>query len=174
MVARTDPALATIRRQLGRAKVKHSVSEIVDRIDAGITPILVGCIHHEVIDALAAAFQGKATFRTIDGRTSARDRDAAVSAFNDGEIDLLIGQIHSMGVSLNMQGGSHIVVIEEDWSPAIMDQLYARCHRIGQVNHVHVDIFESDTKLDRAIRRIGGDKAAGHRRLMQQGNDHEV
>ena len=92
----------------------------------------------------------------------------AVDAFNAGEIDVIVGQIAAMGVSLNLQGGSHIVVIEQDWSPALMSQFYARCHRIGQKDHVHVDILESDTKLDKAVRKIAQRKASGHRALTQQ------
>jgi SNF2 family DNA or RNA helicase len=52
-----------------------------------------------------------------------------------------------------------------------MDQFFARCHRIGQADHVHVDVFTSDTKLDKAIRRIARDKASGHTTLLNQEAD---
>jgi SNF2 family DNA or RNA helicase len=74
-----------------------------------------------------------------------------------------------MGVSLNLQGGSHIICVETTFSPAEQDQFYARCHRIGQANHVHVDVFEAaDVKLEKAIRRILATKARGHATLMEQ------
>lgn len=164
-----DPALATIRRQLGEAKVRDSVAEIASRIDAGVKPLLIGAWHTNVIDALAAALrEKKIDVRTLDGRTGAAPRRAIVADFNDARIDGVIGQISAMGVSLNLQGGSHIAVVEEDWSPSIMDQFYARCHRIGQANHVHVDIFGSDTKLDKAIRKISATKRREHATLMAQ------
>ena len=81
---------------------------------------------------------------------------------------MLVGQIAAMGVSLNLQGGSHIIELETDWSPAVMAQFRARCHRMGQKNHVHVDVFESDTKLCKAVKRIGATKAKGHNILMEQ------
>lgn len=172
------PELSTVRRLLGRAKVKASVAEIADRIDAGIKPILVGAWHTEVIDALVEALAAKkigngtprsVSVASLDGRTSAKMKQAHVACFNNGTLDVLVGQISAMGVSLNLQGGSHIVCVEEDWSPAIMDQFYARCHRIGQANHVHVDIFASDTKLDKAVARIAANKKRGHNTLMHQG-----
>ena len=169
-LANKEEHLATIRRRLGLAKVKHSVTEIIDRVEAGITPILVGCIHHDTIDALRDELRAKGiAVQTIDGRTPPAARQNRVDAFNSGDnLQVLIGQIQAMGVSLNLQGGSHIICVETDWSPAIMDQFYARCHRLGQANHVHVDIFESDTKLDKAIRRINATKRAGQATIMEQ------
>ena len=85
---------------------------------------------------------------------------------------LLVGQIGAMGVSLNLQqGGSQIVVVEEDWSPAIMDQFYARLWRFGQKKHVHVDILQDDTKLSKAVARIAGTKARAHERMNEIGRE---
>jgi len=86
--------------------------------------------------------------------------------FNAGELDVLIGQIGAMGVSLNLQrGGNCIIVVEEDWSPAIMDQFYARLHRMGPEKHVHVDTLETETKIDDAIHKISSEKARHHAKL---------
>ena len=169
-VRNNDEHISSIRRKIGVAKVKHSVSEIIDRIEAGISPILIGAWHTDVIDAIVTELQKAGiSQRVIDGRTTATQKDTAQALFNAGEIDVLVGQIGAMGVSLNMQGGSHIIEVEQDWSPAIMDQFRARCHRIGQKNRVHVDSFHADTKLDKAVRRISLAKRRGHNTLMDQG-----
>ena len=162
-----EPEMATMRRVLGRAKVKAAVHEIIERIEDGIKPILVGAWHTEVIDALEITL-AEYSVGVIDGRTSGPRRDILVKQFNDGRLDVLVGQIASMGVAINMQGGSHIICVEQDWSPAIMAQFYARCHRIGQPDHVHVDLFESDSTLDEAIRMISSIKAREHSKLMEQ------
>ena len=164
-----DGQMASLRRMIGAAKVKYSAREIADRIEAGVKPILVGCWHREVIDALAFALSEKHSVGVIDGRTPSKAKLAYTNAFNVGELDVLIGQISAMGVSLNLQGGAHIVVIEEDFSPAVMDQFYARCHRMGQKNHVHVDIFEDGTELGKAVSRIARAKAREHKKVMSQG-----
>jgi len=71
-----------------------------------------------------------------------------------------------MGVSLNLQrGGNCIIVVEEDWSPAIMDQFYARLYRMGQERHVHIDTLETETKIDEAIHKISREKARHHQKL---------
>jgi len=154
-----DGHIATVRRQLGIAKVPASAKEIVDRVEAGNSPILVGAIHHDVIDALDVYFRNAGIAHgVIDGRTPNAHRDQFIDAFNAHDIDVLVGQISAMGVGVNLQGGHHIVEVETDWSPAIMDQFRARCHRMGQAKTVHVDVFNTDTNLDRAIRRIQATK----------------
>jgi len=168
-IGKKEEHISTMRRKIGVAKVKHSVSEIVDRVEAGVRPLLVGAIHHDTIDLLVETLRDKdINVAVIDGRTSAPRRSAAVSAFNAGTIDILVGQIQAMGVSLNLQGGSHIICVETTFSPAEQDQFYARCHRLGQKDHVHVDVFESDTKLEKAVRRILATKARGHATMMEQ------
>ena len=160
-----------MRLKIGVAKVSHSVAEIIDRIEAGISPILVGAWHTEVIDLIRIMLVNFGVpVAILDGRTSAAQKQVCQEKFNNGSLDVLVGQIGAMGVSLNMQGGSHIIEVEQDWSPAIMDQFRARCHRIGQKNRVHVDCFHADTKLDKAVRRISLAKRRGHNTLMDQEN----
>ena len=104
----------------------------------------------------------------VVGRRRPRHRHRAPAlraheGLNSGELDVLVGQIAAMGVSLNLQhGGNRIIVVEEDWSPSVMDQFFARLHRIGQTEHVHVDILESDDKLSQAVRRTSNAKRAAH------------
>ena len=166
-----DSSLSSLRRQLGVAKVRESVKELVTRIEDGNGPILVGAWHRDVIDALNYELRRAGVqVAVIDGRTSASARDRYTAAWNAGELDILIGQISAMGVSLNLQaGGHHIVVVEEDWSPSVMDQFYARLHRIGQAHHVHIDTFISDTKLDEAVGRISATKRVEHEAVMASG-----
>jgi SWI/SNF-related matrix-associated actin-dependent regulator 1 of chromatin subfamily A len=165
-----EPELATIRRQLGEAKVKASVSELTARILEGNGPILVGCWHRNVIDGLTEGLTSAGIrVQVLDGRTSSASKQIIQDLWNLGRYDILIAQTAAAGISLNLQDGGHqIVEIEQDWSPAIQDQFRARLLRIGQRSHVRVDVWSSDTKLDKAIRQISGRKAAGHKRLMEQ------
>ena len=113
-MAAQEEHISTTRRLLGVAKVKHSVKEIISRVEAGITPILVGAWHTDVIDMLFKALaKAGISVAVIDGRTEAHTRASWVEDFNNGERHVLIGQISAMGVSLNLQGSSHIIVVEE-------------------------------------------------------------
>jgi SWI/SNF-related matrix-associated actin-dependent regulator of chromatin subfamily A-like protein 1 len=161
-VASNDEHIATARRKIGEGKVGSAAAEIRDRIEIGQGPILAGAWHRSVIDALAEELSDLRV-GVLDGRTSANEKSRLQDAFNGKHLDVLIGQIAAMGVSLNLQhGGNRIIVVEEDWSPSVMDQFFARLHRIGQTEHVHVDILESDDKLSQAVRRISNTKRAAH------------
>jgi SNF2 family DNA or RNA helicase len=145
-----------------RARSAAAAAEIRDRIEIGQGPILAGAWHRSVIDALAEELSDLRV-GVLDGRTPANEKSRLQDAFNGRHLDVLIGQIAAMGVSLNLQhGGNRIIVVEEDWSPSVMDQFFARLHRIGQTEHVHVDILESDDKLSQAVRRISNTKRAAH------------
>ena len=165
-----EPALASIRRELGLAKVKAAAIEIAERVESG-QRILVGAWHTDVIDALAAEMKGrKYTVATLDGRSLFTRKEAMTEAWNKGEIQVFIGQIAAMGVSLNLQqGGNQIIVVEEDWSPSVMDQLYARLWRFGQEKHVHVDTLTSTSKLDEALHNISHAKEREHHKFNEIG-----
>ena len=163
-IAENDEHLATMRRQIGLSMVPAAVDFIWQRADAEQGAILVGAWHREVIDQLVADLEGKGLrVAKLDGRTPAAQKTELQDAFNGGDLDVLVGQIGAMGVSLNLQkGGNAIVVVEEDWSPSVMDQFYARLHRMGQGKPVHVDTLFVDNKLAQAVHRISQAKRRAH------------
>jgi len=170
--AKKSPELATLRRRLGMAKVKAASKEITERIESGQN-VLVGAWHTDVIDELVEKLSAAGyVVGVIDGRAGSSTKSRLQEQWNAGEINALICQIGAAGVSLNLQqGGSQIVVVEEDWSPTIMDQFYARLWRYGQQKHVHVDILRSDTKLDKALAKVASAKAAQAEKHNQIGRD---
>jgi SNF2 family DNA or RNA helicase len=168
-----EPALASVRRNLGLAKVKAAAAEIIERIESGQN-VLVGAWHTDVIDALIDALPDKYTADVIDGRTSSKAKVRVTESWNAGELNVVVAQIAAAGVSLNLQhGGTQIIVVEEDWSPSVMDQFYARLWRYGQKKHVHVDTLASDTKLDKALARISRTKELQHEKFNKVGRDQD-
>jgi SNF2 family DNA or RNA helicase len=149
---------------MGVSMIPDAVDFIAARVDAEQGAILVGAWHREVIDGLVEALAAKQLrVAKLDGTTPGKRKTELQDMYNDGQLDVLVGQIGAMGVSLNLQrGGNSIVVVEEDWSPSIMDQFYARLHRMGQGKPVHVDTLFVDTKLATAINRISRAKRSAH------------
>jgi len=163
-LSQKEEHLATIRREMGVSMIPDAVDFIAARVDAEQGAILVGAWHREVIDGLVEALAAKQLrVAKLDGTTPGKRKTELQDMYNDGQLDVLVGQIGAMGVSLNLQrGGNSIVVVEEDWSPSIMDQFYARLHRMGQGKPVHVDTLFVDTKLATAINRISRAKRSAH------------
>lgn len=163
-LADKDENLATMRRELGLSMIPEAADFIWQRADAEQGAILVGAWHREVIDGLVDLLHvKKLRVAKLDGRTSAAMKTEIQRQFNEGELDVLVGQIAAMGVSLNLQrGGNAIVVVEEDWSPSVMDQFYARLHRMGQGKPVHVDTLYVENKLAKAVHNISNAKRRAH------------
>jgi SWI/SNF-related matrix-associated actin-dependent regulator 1 of chromatin subfamily A len=160
-----DGNLSSMRREIGLSMIPEAADYIAEQLEAGSGPILVGAWHRDVIDGLQQELQGERNLRvgSIDGRTGNVDKNKIAAAWNDKQLDVLVGQIGAMGVSLNLQQGGHrIVVVEEDWSPSIMDQFYARLHRMGQTRPVHVDTLFVDTKISKAVHAISSAKRRAH------------
>lgn len=162
MVERQDPVLSKVRRLLAAAKapaVADYVSEVHEEEDSGL---LVLFWHHEAANILQERLSSHLRVQRIDGSVSARKKEQIEDRFNAGEVDVLLGQIGSMGVSLNLQkGGRHAIFAERDWSPAAMDQALKRLWRMGQEKHVQIDYCDSEHELDEAISVVLARKQLG-------------
>jgi hypothetical protein len=151
-----EPVMATARRLLGTAKAPHVAEYVVDVWEQLSCAVLLFYWHKEAGDILEARLREAGLIvRRIDGATSAEKRAEYERAFNAGDIDILLGQIASMGVAINLQQGSHYGVFAEmDWSPAAKDQALRRLWRLGQQTHVQIDVCQADHPLDEAVSMV--------------------
>lgn len=153
-----EGALTTARRLLGLAKAPYVALHLLDACAEQGGAVLGLYWHREVKDALLAAFlkaRPSAKVAVIDGRTSVAERERFEDMFNAGALDLLMGQIQSMGVSLNLQrGSSRAVFAERDWSPSSQEQGYKRLWRLGQESRVLVDYCLADHPIEEAVTSV--------------------
>jgi SNF2 family DNA or RNA helicase len=151
-----DPIMSKARRLLGVAK-SPAVAAYVDEVWETLNcPVLVLYWHKDVGDILHTILSARdLAIRKIDGATKQKERQKAEDEFNAQKIDILLGQIASMGVAINLQKGSHHAVFaERDWSPAAQEQAMRRLWRLGQDTHVHVDICEAEHPIDQALASV--------------------
>jgi SWI/SNF-related matrix-associated actin-dependent regulator 1 of chromatin subfamily A len=149
----TDPIMAKARRLLGVAKAEAVAAYVYKTWLQLSCPVLVLYWHKDVGTALEERLKAEDLIvDKIDGATSAAEKERCEKAFNEKDSDVLLGQIASMGVAINLQEGSHYAVFaERDWSPAAQEQALRRLWRLGQKTHVHVDICEADHPIDEAV-----------------------
>ena len=75
-----------------------------------------------------------------------RDRDEVISRFRNTDVKVLIAQIQTAGMGLNLQCASMVIYYENTFS--LQDRLQSedRCHRTGQRNNVtYVDLVYKGT-----------------------------
>jgi SNF2 family DNA or RNA helicase len=137
------------------------VSEENPRLDALLElaadipcKFIVWARFREELRAVAEALQ-KAGRRVVQyhGDVSAKDREAAVDDFQNGDADVFVGQPQSGGIGLTLTTAETVVYYSNDYNSETRKQSEDRCHRIGTRNPVtYIDITASDT-IDEAIVR---------------------
>lgn len=152
----TDPPAFTemskIRKEVAIAKIPYVIEylkEVLNETDK----VVCFVHHHEVFDAILAAFKTYAV--GIDGRMDSKLRQKTVDRFQtDERIKLFVGGIHSAGVGLTLTAANICVFAEIDYVPAMLDQCCDRLHRIGQKNNVLCRFIVLNNSLDERIINI--------------------
>lgn len=151
-------AAATVRRMLGVAKARE-VADFALEQHAIHGSALVLFWHRAVSEAIQEELLHRGVqlnrIAIIDGSTSAAKKSQYEDMFNAGELDFLLGQIASMGVSLNLQKGGNVAIFAEpDWSPSTIEQAFRRLWRFGQERHVQVFMCYADHPADQAAQNV--------------------
>ena len=141
--------MAAIRRAIGIAKAPH-VIELAKRALAGGEKVVIAAHHHQVIDALTAAFAGIAV--RVDGRDSPAAKDAAVRRFQaDASAQACVLGIRAGGLGHTLTAARFVICAELDWTPGAMEQVEDRCHRHGQARDVLVQYAVTDGSIDALV-----------------------
>lgn len=139
--------LAKARKLTAMAKVPHVIEHIKQGLEEG--PIICFAHHKDVVHAINQHFEYKAS--VITGDVSMKQRQIAVDQFQNGDVDLFIGNIQAAGVGITLTRSSHVIFAELDWTPAAMTQAEDRAHRIGQKDNVLVQHIVLEGSVDAMV-----------------------
>ena len=109
--------------------------------------------------------------RLIVGATPQREREAAIEAFNRGDIRVLVGNVLSIGTGLNLQTCARGVFLDASWSPAQNEQAVHRLFRAGQERPVRVSFFSLQNSVDDRVQQVLTRKARVIRSLGAASHD---
>lgn len=139
-------AMRSLRLASTEAKLPMAIQFIEDAIPNG--KVVVFAVHHMVLDVLIKHFGKQAV--VITGETPpGKARQDAVDRFQtDPECTVFIGQIQAAGVGLTLTAASHVIFVEMDWKPGLLQQAEDRCHRIGQKDSVLCSYLVIENSLD--------------------------
>jgi SNF2 family DNA or RNA helicase len=123
--------MATVRRELGIAKVSVLTPWINDFLEGG-EKLLVFAYHSDVVKAIAEATQ-KWNPAVIWGGTPMHKRQLEVDKLQtDESCRLFFVNIHAAGVGFTMTRAHDVAFAELDWVPSQIEQCEDRACRIGQ------------------------------------------
>ncbi len=130
-------ALARLRRAVGVAKIPAACAWIDDAL-AQEEKVLVFAHHGDVLEGIEAHLreEGVGCVR-LDGSTPVQQRQDLVDRFqNDAQVRVFVGSMTAAGQGTTLTAASQVLIIEQAWTPAEMDQAEDRAHRIGQTDTV--------------------------------------
>jgi SWI/SNF-related matrix-associated actin-dependent regulator 1 of chromatin subfamily A len=123
------------------AEEKAAMPEVLSYLDDAVEEsgkVVIFVWHREVYRRLRAHFGPRAV--GMNGDTPPAERQAAVDSFQQSPaINVIIGQILTMGTGLTLTASNRVIMFELDDVPGNVTQSEDRCHRIGQKDNVLVE-----------------------------------
>lgn len=131
------------------------------------------CHFHDEMDILAKFLKGLPRIRTVSkysGKLTQEQRDEIVQNskkpfHGDKTTDVMLVQLQSGSVGLNLQHFDRVVFLSPWWTAALMDQAIGRAVRIGQEKRVEVHHLRLREEVVMNIDRIMIDKVDKKREL---------
>ena len=139
--------LSEVRQKVGLMKVKPVVDFCQDILEAG-EKVIIFAHHIDVVNAYCEAFEN--SVKIVGGMTQ-KQKDLAVDEFQNGDAQVLVGNMNAAGVGLTLTAASKVVFGEIDWVPATLEQAEDRAYRYGQKETVNVYYFSFKGSLDEQI-----------------------
>jgi SWI/SNF-related matrix-associated actin-dependent regulator 1 of chromatin subfamily A len=149
--------IASVRRNLALAKIPLATAHISDLLQS-VGKVVVFAHHRDVIETLANTLSESGAVIVYGGMTADQKQKSIDSFITDPQTRVLIGQTVAGGTGVDglQEVCNHIVFVELDWSPGVMDQAIDRCRRIGQKRETvfvqYLAVPDSlDTVMDRQL-----------------------
>lgn len=141
-----DPASSS---KLARLK------EICDEAKEENKKVVVFSFFLETMDLILSNLSNEC-YGPINGTVSTVKRQKILDEFDNAPGgSVLVAQINTAGVGLNIQAASIVVICEPQWKPSTEDQAISRAYRMGQVNNVIVHrLLATDTIDERMMDRL--------------------
>jgi len=134
-----------LRRSTTAGKMPMAMEFVKNAADA--EKVVIFAKHHIVLDALIKEFGDAAV--VVTGKVAVNDRQRAVDRFqSDPDCRVFIGQIDAAGTGITLTASSHVIFLEFDWRPGVMEQAEDRAHRIGQLDSVTCSYLVIENSLD--------------------------
>ncbi len=134
--------------EVGRAKMR-----VINRlVEEQRKPIVIFCRYISEVKEVAAELTLKGyRVAILMGKTKKQDRAPMIAAFQRGEIDVLVSQVKTGGVGVDLFKASVAIFYSYTYSFIDYEQALSRLHRRGQENVVSLFLLFAVDTVDEAI-----------------------
>lgn len=146
--------VASIRRDVGKAKVKPFIETLIEQDGLDILPdkLVVFAHHREVIEQITDGLNTKGIkAAAYYGGMNDSDKDAVVQGFQKGDLQVFVGSIMAAGVGLTLTAADTCMILEPSYIPAENTQAEDRLHRIGAQKPVLIQYIAAANTLDARV-----------------------
>jgi superfamily II DNA or RNA helicase len=142
----------------GRCSASSKFCRLQRLLGIAREPAVIFTEYRDTLDAIVAALPASSRrVGVIHGGLPTEQRRAAVDAFNDGRIDVLVAT-DAAGEGLNLHHRCRLVIdVELPWNPLRLEQRIGRVDRIGQQRTVHaIRLFHPGTIESAVLEHLRG------------------
>jgi SWI/SNF-related matrix-associated actin-dependent regulator 1 of chromatin subfamily A len=146
--------IATIRREMGEAKVPRVVQHIKYLLDLVEVPKLVMFSHHRVVmDMLRQELERYGVVEVRGGMSTQAKQNSVDNFVNNADYRIFSGQLDAAGFGIDglQKVASRVIFAEPAWTPGTNEQAVDRCHRHGQHDNVVAEFLIAEGSFDERI-----------------------
>lgn len=137
------------------------MEELVDNAVENGTKVVIFSNWTSITDIAYEKLSKKYHGCMITGETKDEDRQLYKNRFQeDDKYKFIIGSIDAMGTGLTLTAASVVILLDEPWNRAKLDQAIDRCHRIGQKSNLTIYTIMCKNTIDERIHEIVQEKGA--------------
>lgn len=157
ILARAEPATASLRKLLAQVKAGLVAEQVMDLLESGIHKIVVFAWHPDMLTAMRKALHAYGPVQ-VDGSVPEAARWAAIDRFQENsDTRVFLGQIDTAGEGIDLYAARHIVLAEYAWSLGKMLQAVQRIanpNRLDKPEILACTVAGTiDDDLEEALRR---------------------
>ena len=155
-----SPALLLSDWKKSQSKLDAAMELIVDAIDNGHR-LLVFSQFVDLLSLLRKRLEkAKLDYCYLDGSCSSKQRQEAVSRFQQTQVPLFLISLKAGGTGLNLTQADTVIHLDPWWNPAVEDQASDRAHRMGQTEPVTVYRLVCEGTVEEKIVALHAEKRA--------------
>ena len=148
-----------IRIEGGTPKIDILVDTVERVVEQGKKVIVWARFHIEIDDIVGALKTKGFKVAQYDGRISSDNREQAKIAFQNGEVDVFVGQQQSGGVGITLTAASVVIYFSNTFSLYNRLQSEDRAHRIGQKEDVvYIDLVAENSIEEKTLAALRAKK----------------
>lgn len=150
--------ITKLRHETAIKKIGVAAENILEAVDSSGS-VIVFAHHRDVLTGLKTKLDASGIKSTVlTGETPVNDRQQMVDDFQAGKTQVFLGSIQACGTGLTLTKSSHVIFVELEWTPSVMEQAEDRAHRIGQKDSVLVQYLIYDGSIDGMLAKKMVDK----------------